>query len=62
MAYFALSKYYRPLPELDEWIRRRVSASWRMHPQTVAQMPDVYTQSGQARCSRDSGDKRWQKQ
>ena len=24
MNYFALSKYYRPLPELDEWIRRRV--------------------------------------
>jgi RNA-directed DNA polymerase len=24
MAYFALSKYYRPVPELDEWIRRRV--------------------------------------
>ena len=24
MAYYALSKYYRPLPLLDEWIRRRV--------------------------------------
>jgi len=24
MNYFALSKYYRPLPELDAWIRRRV--------------------------------------
>lgn len=24
MAYFALSEYYRPLPELDEWIRRRL--------------------------------------
>jgi len=24
MNYFALSEYYRPLPELDEWIRRRV--------------------------------------
>ena len=24
MGYFALSEYYRPLPELDEWIRRRV--------------------------------------
>ena len=24
MNYFALSKYYRPLPELDEWIRCRV--------------------------------------
>lgn len=24
MAYYALSQYYRPLPGLDEWIRRRV--------------------------------------
>ena len=24
MAYFALSEYYRPVPELDEWIRRRL--------------------------------------
>lgn len=24
MAYFALSEYYSPVPELDEWIRRRV--------------------------------------
>lgn len=24
MAYFALSEYYSPAPQLDEWIRRRV--------------------------------------
>lgn len=24
MAYFALSEYYKPVPELDEWIRRRL--------------------------------------
>lgn len=24
MAYFALSEHYRPIPELDEWIRRRL--------------------------------------
>ncbi|MDH5445945.1 MAG: maturase [Gammaproteobacteria bacterium] len=24
MNYFALSEYYRPLPRLDEWIRRRI--------------------------------------
>lgn len=23
-AYFGISQYYRPVPELDEWIRRRV--------------------------------------
>ncbi|WP_202961156.1 group II intron maturase-specific domain-containing protein [Candidatus Symbiobacter mobilis] len=22
-AYFGISQYYRPVPELDEWIRRR---------------------------------------
>ena len=24
MNYFALSEYYRPIPRLDEWLRRRV--------------------------------------
>ncbi|MDZ4097060.1 MAG: hypothetical protein U1E13_00015, partial [Methylophilaceae bacterium] len=24
MAYFRISQYYRPVPELDEWIRRRM--------------------------------------
>jgi RNA-directed DNA polymerase len=24
MGYFGLSEYYRPIPELDEWLRRRV--------------------------------------
>ncbi|WP_427501649.1 group II intron maturase-specific domain-containing protein [Methylomonas sp. MED-D] len=24
MNYFALSEYYRPIPELDEWLRRRM--------------------------------------
>ena len=23
-AYFGISPYYRPVPELDEWIRRRI--------------------------------------
>ncbi|AGX88481.1 group II intron maturase-specific domain-containing protein [Candidatus Symbiobacter mobilis] len=23
-AYFGISQYYRPVPELDEWIRRRI--------------------------------------
>ena len=34
MNYYALSEYYRPLPELDEWIRRRVRMcylkQWRL--------------------------------
>ena len=25
MVYYALSEYYRPLPEIDEWISMRVS-------------------------------------
>ena len=24
MGYFGISQYYRPIPELDEWLRRRV--------------------------------------
>ena len=28
MGYYALSEYYRPLPGLDEWIRRRVRACY----------------------------------
>jgi len=24
MGYFGLCEYYRPIPELDEWIRRRI--------------------------------------
>jgi len=24
MAYFGISQYYRPVPELDDWIRRRI--------------------------------------
>jgi RNA-directed DNA polymerase len=31
MVYFALSKYYRPVPELDEWIRRRVRMCYWKH-------------------------------
>ena len=24
LGYFGISEYYRPIPELDEWIRRRI--------------------------------------
>ena len=38
MGYFALSEYYRPLPGLDEWIRRRIRCcflkQWR-YPRTI---------------------------
>jgi len=34
MGYFGISKYYRPIPELDEWLRRRVRMcywkQWRL--------------------------------
>lgn len=31
MNYFALSEYYRPIPELDEWLRRRMRCCyWKM--------------------------------
>jgi RNA-directed DNA polymerase len=30
LSYFALSEYYRPIPELDEWLRRRLRCCyWR---------------------------------
>ncbi len=35
MSYFGISKYYRPIPELDEWLRRRARMcywnQWRWH-------------------------------
>ena len=24
LGYFGISEYYRPIPELDEWLRRRI--------------------------------------
>jgi RNA-directed DNA polymerase len=34
MAYFGISQYYRPIPELDEWLRRRIRMcywkQWRL--------------------------------
>ena len=34
MGYFGISEYYRPIPELDEWLRRRVRMcywkQWRL--------------------------------
>jgi len=42
MAYFALSEYYSPVPELDEWIRRRVRMcywkQWRRCRKRVGQL------------------------
>ena len=36
MAYFGLSEHYRPLPELETWIRRRIRLcfwiQWRWRP------------------------------
>ena len=35
MGYFGLSQYYRPIPELDEWLRRRARMCyWKQWPQT----------------------------
>jgi RNA-directed DNA polymerase len=33
MGYFGISQYYRPIPELDEWLRRRVRMCyWKRRP------------------------------
>ncbi len=35
MGYFGISEYYRPVPELDEWLRRRVRLCyWKQWRQT----------------------------
>ena len=35
MGYFGISDYYRPIPEIDQWIRRRVRMCyWKQWCQT----------------------------
>jgi RNA-directed DNA polymerase len=42
MGYFGISEYYRPVPELDEWLRRRVRMcywkQWRLRRTKVAHL------------------------
>jgi RNA-directed DNA polymerase len=42
MGYFGISQYYRPVPELDEWLRRRVRMcywkQWRLRRTKVANL------------------------
>ena len=37
IGYFALSEYYRPLPEIDRWLRRRVRMCYSMAVGPTAQ-------------------------
>ena len=41
MGYFGISEYYRPIPELDEWLRRRVRMcywkQWRLTRTKIGQ-------------------------
>ena len=52
MAYFALSEYYRPVPELDEWIRRRVRMcywkQWRRCRKRVGELLKLGVSTRQA--------------
>lgn len=52
MAYFALSQYYRPVPELDEWIRRRVRMcywkQWRRCRKRVGELLKLGVSTRQA--------------
>ncbi|MCO6401593.1 MAG: group II intron reverse transcriptase/maturase, partial [Verrucomicrobia bacterium] len=52
MAYFALSEYYRPLPELDEWIRRRLRMcywkQWRRCRKRVRELLKLGVSESQA--------------
>lgn len=39
MGYFGISEYYRPIPELDEWLRRRVRMCyWKQWRSTRAKI------------------------
>lgn len=42
MGYFGISEYYRPIPELDEWLRRRVRMcywkQWRLTRTKIGQL------------------------
>lgn len=52
MAYFALSEYYRPVPELDEWIRRRLRMcywkQWRTCRKRVRELLKLGVSESQA--------------
>ncbi|MBN2001175.1 hypothetical protein JW935_26770 [candidate division KSB1 bacterium] len=52
MAYYALSKYYTPLPGLDNWIRRRVRMcylkQWRKPRTRIGNLISLGTPKGQA--------------
>lgn len=45
MGYFGISQYYRPVPELDEWLRRRVRMcywkQWRLCRTKVRHLLDL---------------------
>ena len=56
MAYYALSEYYRPIPELDEWLRRRVSRRGGMLYQTMAETAHAHQTLAQARRAARHGD------
>ncbi len=42
MGYFGISQYYRPIPELDEWLRRRIRMcywkQWRLCRTKIANL------------------------
>ena len=46
MNYFGIAEYYRPIPELDHWLR---ASSSDVLLETVAHMPDEGPQSAEAR-------------
>jgi RNA-directed DNA polymerase len=52
MGYFGISQYYRPVPELDEWLRRRVRMcywkQWRLCRTKVRNLLDLGVSKRQA--------------
>ncbi len=47
MGYFGISDYYRPIPELDQWLRRRIRMcywkQWRRTRTKVRNLPALGT-------------------
>jgi RNA-directed DNA polymerase len=63
MAYFGISDYYRPIPELDQWIRRRVRMcywkQWRYVRTKVRNLLALGTSKRQAILTAFSSKRYW---
>ena len=63
LAYFGISQYYRPVPEIDDWIRRRLRMcywkQWRLTRTKVRQLLALGVTRKQAIFTAISGKSYW---